>query len=125
MPKALDPRGRGKELRVTPEGLAAKNERVFRDITERITDLARAFDTAHRRALCECRDPACTAQIKLPLEEYERVRADGTRFALVPGHEDERIERVVAEGNAYRVVAKIGTGADIAREQDPRSFDRG
>jgi hypothetical protein len=39
--------------------------------------------------------------------EYEHVRSDNDRFALVPGHEDEEIERVVERSERYIVVDKL------------------
>jgi hypothetical protein len=56
----------------------------------------------------------------MTLEEYESVRSRGDQFALVSGHEDERIERVVEQHDRYEVVQKTGDGAGIARELDAR-----
>jgi hypothetical protein len=38
--------------------------------------------------------------------EYEHVRSDNDRFALVPGHENEQIERVMERTERYVVVDK-------------------
>jgi hypothetical protein len=53
--------------------------------------------------------------------EYEALRKDGTRFAVVPGHEVPDIERVVERHQAYWVVEKQDPEAkEVARERDPR-----
>jgi hypothetical protein len=49
------------------------------------------------------------------------VRNDSTRFFVVPGHEDERVERVVERNDRYVVVEKIGEAAEEADDLDPRS----
>jgi hypothetical protein len=39
--------------------------------------------------------------------EYQHVRADNDRFAVLPGHEDEQIERVVERAERYLIVDKL------------------
>jgi hypothetical protein len=43
----------------------------------------------------------------MTLDEYERVRSQRDRFALVPGHENSAIERVVERDDRYVVVDKL------------------
>jgi hypothetical protein len=72
--------------------------------------------------VCECADPECTERVEAPLEAYEDVRADGARFLLVPGHEDERVEKVVERRRRYNVVRKMnGIVAAWVRRFDPRA----
>ena len=40
--------------------------------------------------------PAAAASVWMALAEYDVVREQDDRFALVPGHETEGLERVVA-----------------------------
>ena len=103
------------------EERAAKNEAVFREINERIKDVTVAQEATWAEALCECSDPSCRATINIQLDEYEEVRRDGARFALIAGHEDPAVERVVRRTDRFLVVEKTGAGADIARDADPRS----
>ena len=99
-----------------------ENEALFRGVNEAIgTTAARQGEDQHLyEFMCECSDPSCGRRIRLTLEEYESVRSRGDRFALVAGHEDTRIERVVEHHDRYAVVQKTGIGADLARELDPR-----
>jgi hypothetical protein len=59
----------------------------------------------------------------MTLVEYEAVRAEPTRFAIVPGHEQPEIETIVERHDpTYLVVEKREEDAEeIARETDPRS----
>ena len=100
---------------------AAKNEVVLRDLNERLT-----IHPGSRRLwewVCECADMTCMKPVELSIEEYETVRAEPTRFAVAPGadHVNLEIERVVQREKRYWVVEKIGVGARISEEFDPRS----
>jgi hypothetical protein len=56
------------------------------------------------------------------VETYERVRAHATRFILVPGHEENALERVVERRAGYTIVEKFErTVARIARSLNPRA----
>jgi hypothetical protein len=56
---------------------------------------------------CECgRDDGCEERVLMTLGEYERVRSQRDRFAVVPGHENGELERVVARGDHYLIVDK-------------------
>jgi len=100
---------------------AARNESMFREVNEGIEDAAAGLATWHAEFLCECHDLSCTESISLTLPEYVAVRARGDRFVLVPGHEEEALERVVEQNDRYAVVEKLGVGAEVARGLDPRS----
>ena len=100
------------------------NEAVFRQVNERIEGLNEAFGaiTETMQVICECGDASCIEQITISLPEYEELRQDPRRFALVPGHEDERVERVVERRDGYHVVEKDEGGpARLAERTDPRS----
>ncbi len=100
---------------------AAKNEALFRDVNEKIKGLTEAQASDWASVLCECRNPDCTRMIDITLAEYEAVRARGERFAMIGGHEDPAIERIVDRNERFLVAEKIGPGADVARDLDPRS----
>ncbi len=97
-----------------------RNEALFREVNERIKELAAVegdFDF-----LCECGDERCTVPIAMTVDEYEAVRADPRRFAVVPGHDTADVERVVERNERFAVVEKVlGLPTVIAEVSDPRS----
>jgi hypothetical protein len=55
------------------------------------------------------------------LAEYEDVREKPTTFLVVPGHEQEDIEQVVADRGRFRIVEKIqGVVRRTVVRRDPR-----
>jgi hypothetical protein len=101
----------------------AKNEASFRDINERLEQgLRQVHDTPEMlQFVCECGDRACSELISASLDEYEAVRRDSRRFAVVPGHAIPDTERVVGGNDRYEVVEKIGGAAKIADATDDRA----
>jgi hypothetical protein len=105
----------------------AKNEALFREVNERVAEVATSFIEAETQSepiefACECGRADCTEPIAMTLFEYEAVRAEPTRFVLVPGHEQPEIETVVERLPTYLVVEKRDPDAqEVARETDPRS----
>jgi hypothetical protein len=99
-----------------------ENEVLFRGVNEATgATAARLGSDQHLyEFMCECSDPSCGRRIRLTLGEYESVRSRGDQFALISGHEDERIERIVEHHDRYEVVQKTGLGADVARHLDRR-----
>jgi hypothetical protein len=85
----------------------ARTEALFRDVNERIAESAQRFEADSTQFVCECADPNCTDRVDATLDEYEEVRADGATFMLTPGHEQEDIERVVADRGRFNVVEKV------------------
>jgi len=74
------------------------NEAVFRRANERLRgDWAHLGieQSADALFLCECGDAGCRDPIRIPIAEYERVRADPDAFMIVPGHENVDVEDVV------------------------------
>ena len=106
-----------------PEARMARTESLFRDVNERIAESAERFDAPSTEFVCECADQACTDRVEATLEEYEDVRADGARFLLCPGHEDTRVERVVAHrAQRHAVVEKFNAAVvQTVRRLNPRS----
>jgi len=102
------------------EARVAKNEVLFREVNERIRELAPGGGPTE--FLCECGDAGCVEPVQLSLARYEEVRRDPARFFVRPGHQLPDIEDVVEESGGFLVVMKReGTPADIAEENDPRS----
>ena len=101
-----------------------QNEVLFRQVNERLEELNEAFAvvTDVVEFVCECGDPACTAQITLSVSEYERARADPTTFVIVPGHEAPDVEQVIEVNERFAMIRKDAGGpADLAAAHDPRA----
>ena len=105
------------------EAQIARAEALFRDVNERIAEAAERFDSTEAAFVCECSDKTCTERVDASLDEYERVRSDGTHFLIRPGHEDTRVERVVERrGDRVAIVKKFNAAiAKAVRRLDPRS----
>ena len=85
--------------------LQARNEALLRTVNDRIKSLDdEAGAWTSRQELfgfqCECGDTDGCA-------EYERVRSQRDRFAVVPGHETPQIEHVVERSERYFIVDKV------------------
>jgi hypothetical protein len=56
--------------------------------------------------VCECSDATCVDKVRLTRAEYADVRNHPTRFFLVPGHEEELVDRVVEKMLGFTIVEK-------------------
>lgn len=101
----------------------ARTESLFRDVNERIAETAQRFESTETGFVCECADPACTERVELPVETYESVRSEPTRFVTVPGHElEEPLEEVVVRRGAFQVIEKVDRALrEHVRRLDPRA----
>jgi hypothetical protein len=108
------------EKPVNREDRLARNETLFREVNERIEEI-RSPEEDQIEFLCECGVEECKDAVRLTVVEYEKLRADPTTFAVVPGHSIEDIESVVVETERFHVVRKHPGEQDIARSTDPRS----
>jgi hypothetical protein len=100
----------------------AKNESFFRQVNERIKDVADGLEGRQTyEFLCECANPNCTERISLTHEQYEAVRASPSRFLLATGHIAPEIEHVVEREDEHTVVEKHGEAGRIAARLDPRT----
>jgi hypothetical protein len=101
---------------------AAENQSLFRAINERIKSLNDAFCLMLPLGewVCECADVACVERIAMTGAEYEAIRQSSNRFPVLPGHEQAEVEGVVQANDRYLVVEKIGAGAAVATDNDPR-----
>ncbi|MGH2933847.1 MAG: hypothetical protein ACRDL2_04950 [Gaiellaceae bacterium] len=100
----------------------AENERLFREVNERIERAAAGHgDDAHEyEFLCECSNLDCDLMLPLRLADYERARAEPVLFIVAYGHELPEIESVVDRADGYQLVRKHGEAARVAEEEDPR-----
>jgi hypothetical protein len=100
------------------------NEAVFREVNERIENLAEMFDLKAQPLdlICECGDGSCEKRLSMTRAEYEELRSDAHQFAVHPGHESPDVESVVARLKGYDVVRKNkGVPEQIAERTDPRA----
>jgi hypothetical protein len=102
---------------------AGENEALFREVNERIGDLAETFSvlTGDLAVVCECAKVGCLEQIQVTKTVYESVRARPDHFIVTPGHEESGIESVVETDPTFVIVEKRGLAEQIAEETDPRS----
>jgi hypothetical protein len=97
----------------------AMNEATFRKVNEGMKDGQDGSDLLS--FVCECGRLHCTRILQLTREEYEGVRANPRRFAIVEGHELLEVEEVVERHDRYFVVEKTGAPeAEIVEHTDPR-----
>ena len=100
----------------------ARNEATFRRINE---DIERGRDADDDATLvgfvCECGQIDCSRLIELTPHEYEQVRSDPCRFAIVNGHELPSVESVIERRDRYTVVSKFEGSGRIAVATDPRA----
>src|SRR4051812_45951455 len=97
---------------------AARNQSLFREVNERLEELAGSVPSAF--FICECLDQRCDEKVSLTTVEYERVRSEPNRFFVRPGHDVPDVETIVDATERYVVVSKLGAGAPVARQLDPR-----
>ena len=105
-----DPAGSVGEERVV---LPAANEVIERDTSA----------WSDPDVICECSRAGCIERVEVTHEEYEHVRSEGTRFLVVPGHENPSVEKVVERHPTYLVVEKTGAAGNYADQHDPRETD--
>jgi hypothetical protein len=85
----------------------ARNQVIFREVNERLREIADAVPDGTADYLCECSDVHCTDKIELRLFEYEAVRARNDCFFIEPGHERLEVEEVLDQNERYAIVRKI------------------
>jgi hypothetical protein len=100
------------------------NEAVFREVNERIEDLAETFQLKDEPLdlVCECGDASCVRRISMTRAEYEELRSEAHHFAVHPGHEYPDVEELLEKRKGYDIVSKNqGIPEKIAERTDPRS----
>ena len=90
----------------------ALNEGLMRTVNDRIAAIdERAAAWTRPGHLfdfqCECgKISGCDGRLSMTLAEYERVRLQRDRFAVLPGHERDEIEDVVERDDRFVIVDK-------------------
>ena len=99
-----------------------RNEVSFRDINERLKQGMEQVTDNHAllEFICECGDRKCQEHVHLTPQEFEQVRLDSRRFAIVPGHVIPDTERVVATHERYDVVEKFQEAIELTDAADDR-----
>src|SRR4051812_21121428 len=96
----------------------AMNEATFRKVNE---GMEAAQPAGRMTFICECGRLGCNKLIELTRDEYEAVRANPRRFAILDGHEIDEVEDVVERAEGYIVVEKRGLPeSEIVEHTDPR-----
>ena len=83
-----------------------ENEKLFREVNERIEQMQNGFSNADQHWVCECGDETCFDKLTVSLDEYRDVRSRDDWFLIAPGHEKVEVERVVERRDGYWVVEK-------------------
>lgn len=95
---------------MTREERIESNEKLFREVNERVEDLHESFHSgAEPEWVCECGDETCFERVKLDLGEYREIRSHGDWFIVKPSHVTAAVERIVREQDGYAVVQKINS----------------
>jgi hypothetical protein len=104
-----------------------RNEALFRELNERVREIEEALTargvaepTTYGEYFCECGIQDCTEKISLTHEEYEHVRSNPLYFAIVPGHQIPKVERVVEATDRFVTVEKLEGERELVLS-DPRS----
>jgi hypothetical protein len=105
---------------------AARNEEVFRGVNERIEEGAEQHQVADSLPFhCECGASACLETIEIPPARYAAIVRERYHFVVIPGHEEPRIERVVATEAHFLVVEKIGEAREQIDRDHPQQHHHG
>jgi len=97
----------------------AMNEATFRRVNEGME--AGQGPDGLLTFVCECGRLGCNKLIQLTRDEYETLRANSRKFAVVDGHEIPEVEAVVERTERYIVVEKSDQPeTEIVDHTDPR-----
>jgi hypothetical protein len=94
---APDPRDRAGLIRT---------ETLFRDVNEAVQVYYRVGEHTEAQFVCECSDATCVDKVRLTRAEYADVRHHPTRFFIVPGHEEDLVDRIVETRVGFTIVEK-------------------
>jgi hypothetical protein len=99
-----------------------RTQSLFRSVNERIAATSERAGSDDTEIVCECPNHSCTERVELPLEQYQEVREEPTRFLVRPGHEDSSVGRIVERHRGFDIVEKVHrAAASVARQLDPRA----
>ena len=101
---------------------AARNQAMFRAINEQLArNDALAATTGSHVIACECADSTCVQALCISQADYEAIRCEPRRFAVLAGHIYPDVETVVDKHRTYVVVEKLGEAAEIATALPPEA----
>jgi hypothetical protein len=107
---------------------SAKKQSLPREVNERLKEVGERSKSMSYAddAICECANDECSERISLSVDEYERVRAHPTWFAVLAGddHVFPDVERIVEKHDGYWIVEKMDGAAAVADKLDPRQRQR-
>ena len=95
-----------------------QNEILFRRLNERVA--AAEAGRAELDLFCECSDRECLKMLTIAGAEYEWLRQNPRRFAVLPGHEAPAVEDVVERHERFVIVEKHAETRGDAEAADPR-----
>ena len=101
----------------------AESQAMFRVVNERVTawpERQAAPAAEQLMFYCECADEHCFERVYLTAREYEAIRADSSRFAVVEGHVFPEAEDVVAAPHGYEIVETHAELRGTTEHTDPR-----
>ena len=90
----------------------AANEVVFREHNRKLLQLVSnsskkvAAKNSSLQFYCECSSPYCLEQVSIDIATYEDTHRQDKRFVIKPGHEQNKIEKVIDKQPGYSVVEK-------------------
>ena len=101
----------------------AQNEALFREVNERVEEVAVEFgdEEGGYEYFCECANKDCTFRLVLSIEEYESVRQDAKQFVVLPDHFTPEVEELLLQTDGYWVVRKSGEAGEYVEQRDPRA----
>ena len=86
-----------------------ENEKLFREVNERVAQMEAGFSGPDPVWVCECGDETCFEKVAVPIADYKRIRSNEAWFVILPGHEKPDVETVVDKNGGFYVVEKIST----------------
>jgi 23S rRNA A1618 N6-methylase RlmF len=84
-----------------------ENEKLFREVNERVAQIQGNYSGPDPEWVCECGDETCFEKLSVSVEDYQRVRSNKAWFMIRPGHDKPDVERVVREYDGVVVVEKF------------------
>ena len=84
-----------------------RNQRVFREVNQRIAEITADQNEEHVAFLCECGREDCTESISLDLSEYAIVRGQDGLFLIARGHCVDGVDRIVEARDGYELVVPV------------------
>lgn len=120
------------------ERLQIENEMIFRRINEKVGDGLQALDAMHiedghidlisdgnlvLQFKCECSDENCAGRISMQLAKYQDVHIDRNTFIVLPEHQVDSIETVLAKTAEYSVVKKNNSTSEPTDKLNVTTID--